>query len=73
MQTGKIDLVLEMLTKTGEIFTQNKHKLNTVSNRPRVIFNPSAGVKAVGGFINYCLIKAAKDTYPEIVHGVDLA
>jgi len=38
-----------------------------IKNRPRNISNPSFGVKAVGGWINFVLMKCLKKAYPHYV------
>jgi hypothetical protein len=53
--------VLEIIVKVREWF--NKHEcidLHGCSNRPRCICNPSMIVKAIGGHINWVLMKAFK-------------
>jgi len=38
-----------------------------IKNRPRNISNPSFAVKAVGGWINFVLMKCLKIAYPHYV------
>jgi len=55
---GEVDMRLEIITKTGEIYYGYEDQMST--KRPRNIFNPSYTVKVLGGWINSIVIKEVK-------------
>lgn len=58
---GKCKFVLELFCKVDEWFiTSKSKKIYEQNNRPRCICNPEMVVKAIGGAINWILMKALK-------------
>jgi len=64
----KFNKKLESFPKPGEYFIKNSGMtFDSYKNRPRNISNPSFEVKAIGGWINYVLMKCLKISYPHYV------